>query len=307
MNLVEQYRSLSVRHTLSQPTVAASWPNRRERLLASLPEHPTAEAIVELGDVLSDAFRCQGAGDRSQQSLSGGGVLWSALVAWYLNLCYAGTNAVALCGGSLVPKCIKDAVSVNYNNTSVGADMDVVVLAMPFLLATPSVVNTAACRRLIENNCAANFGSTGLTIIQCKTNWNDNAQVPMLWNLLYRQAYRGVIPENGYTFGRNGRNIRNLRYFSYAFVTVPTTQGGPDGFRVNSAPVLRVQGMTGGAYWGYPTRNGVCRSLKEFYNHHFGMAGNTMPNVADVGQAYCQTLTRRNDQCDVAAFDLYGD
>lgn len=28
-------------------------------------------------------------------------------------------------------------------------------------------------------------GNLEAHIIQCKTNWNDNAQIPMLWNMVY--------------------------------------------------------------------------------------------------------------------------
>lgn len=306
MNILEQYRSLSLRHTMALRTVRADWPARRALFLGRLPSALTANAIINLGDALSDAFRCSGAGDRSQTSLSGSGTVWSGLVAWYLNLCYAGTSAIAFCGSKFVPECIKDAFSVNYNNTSIGADLDVLVLAMPGLQGTPSVQPEAECRRQVHSYCASNFQAIGAVIIQCKTNWNDNAQVPMLWNLLYKQAKRGVIPENGYTFGRNGFNIRNLGHFGYAFVTVPTSSGGPEGFGPRKLPVLRVQGMTGGAYWGHPTKNGVCRSIKEFPNHQFNLYGSIMPNVMQMGVGYAQHMGHDADQVvDTGAFLLH--
>ena len=33
--------------------------------------------------------------------------------------------------------------------------------------------------------CARDFDSFEIGVIQCKTNWNDNAQIPMLWDMIY--------------------------------------------------------------------------------------------------------------------------
>ena len=305
MNLIEQMRSLSLRHTMGRSAISNNWSTRKNVFLNHLHGEITPSKLVNLGDHLSDAFRSQGIGDRSQESLSGGGYVWSALISWYLNLCYLGTDAVALCGSSFVPPAIKDAVSVNYNNTSVGSDLDVVLMAIPGLGDQPSERTRAAFNRKIDSFCKTHFNELGIVIIQCKTNWNDNAQVPMLWNLLFKQARRGIIPENGYTFGRNNMNLRNFKSFSYAFATVPTSNKGPIGFDARKLPVLRVQGMTGGAYWGYPSKSSVCRSIKEFFNHQFSIAGNVMPNVSDVGKTYGPALRAKSSDYDIGAFGLH--
>lgn len=305
MNLIEQLRSLSLRHTMGRATMVKNWDLRKDIFLGHIQGEVTPRALVDFGDFLSNAFQSQGQGDRTQGALSGGGYVWSALITWFLNLGYMGTEAIAFCGSSFVPKSIQDAVSVNYNNTSVGSDMDVVVIGMPGVNEQPAARSRAAMKRAVNDYCEEQFGELAVTIIQCKTNWNDNAQVPMLWNLLFKQARRGVIPENGYTFGRNNYNLRNFRHFSYAFVTVPTSGGGPDGFDPQKLPALRVQGMTGGAYWGFPSKRGVCRSIKEFFNHQYGIAGGVMPNVDDVGKAYCDNLNPRSDDYDIGAFGLH--
>ena len=63
-------------------------------------------------------------------------------------------------------------------------------------------------------------------IIQCKTNWNDNAQVPMLWDMIYSAGgFRG----RNITIGRNGYNIQNAQSFTYSFVTVPSINVVPIG------------------------------------------------------------------------------
>lgn len=306
MNLLEQFRAAAIHQAMGRKSVSHGWSTRRAVFLSHMHGQLTPQKIINFGDCLSEAFRSVGSGDRSQESLSGGGYVWSALIAWYLNLGYLGTDTVALCGSSFVPDCIKDSVSVNYYSTSVGADLDVVVLAMPGIKNRESKPSLTSCKREIEEFCSHHFNELGLVILQCKTNWNDNAQVPMLWNLLFRQAKRGVIPENGYTFGRNNRNLRNLKHFSYAFATVPTSGGGPSGFHGTKLPVLRVQGMTGGAYWGYPTKSGVCRSIKEFFNHQFSVAGDVMPNVDVVGRCYCEAVDSQSSDYGIGAFGLHG-
>lgn len=305
MNLIEQLRSFSLRHTMGRASIAGNWALRRDIFLRHIEGLVTPRRIVDLGDCLSDVFQSHGQGDRTQGGLSGGGYVWSALVTWYLNLGYMGTEAVALCGSSYVPKSINDALSVNYYNASVGSDMDVVVIGMPGINEQAAVHSKAEMRRAINEYCEAHYGDLAVTIIQCKTNWNDNAQVPMLWNLLFKQARRGVIPENGYTFGRNNYNLRNLRHLFYAFVTVPTSSGGPDGFTPQKLPALRVQGLTGGAYWGFPSRQGICRSIKEFFNHQYGIAGGVMPNVDHVGAAYCANINPARADYDTGAFGLH--
>jgi hypothetical protein len=99
--------------------------------------------------------------------------------------------------------------------------------------------------------------------LQCKTNWNDNAQIPMLWDMIYNSStFR--IPY--VSVGRNGVNPSSFRQFSYAFVTVPSNQGV---YQAMNTSVLRVKGLTGGNYWGKATEQNIAASLKELFGRRF--------------------------------------
>ena len=39
--------------------------------------------------------------------------------------------------------------------------------------------------KVMDALCEKHFTSLEIHIIQCKTNWNDNAQIPMLWDMVY--------------------------------------------------------------------------------------------------------------------------
>ena len=112
MNLVEALRAKSLAHQLGK--LGTTWPDRRAVLLSPLrgSTPPSARQLMAIGKHLSAAFQLPAfANQRGQADVSGGGSAWEALVSFYLNLCYAGTSAVALLG-KLVPQCLKDALKV---------------------------------------------------------------------------------------------------------------------------------------------------------------------------------------------------
>jgi hypothetical protein len=90
----------------------------------------------------------------------------------------------------------------------------------------------------------------------------------MLWNIVYAaqnlQVQNVVVGSNGYSPASFGR-------FSYAFATVPTNteKDGKDNYKSTSTPVVRVQGMTGGNYWGNPSVSGIADSVAEYFGRNF--------------------------------------
>jgi len=101
-------------------------------------------------------------------------------------------------------------------------------------------------------------------VIQCKTNWNDNAQIPMLWDIVYHA--KGFRDRN-ISVGRNNFSIDALQNFSYSFVTVPSSKKDIRG--KNCTPVNRVNNISGGNYWGMPSQSGIASSLKEIFQKNF--------------------------------------
>lgn len=281
-NLTEQIRFLAVDDLFTLKGFGSGWASRRDFFLSKLGKSPKKQDFIALGDHLSPAFRLAGKGDRSQGSVSSAGSTWEALIVWYLNLCLVGTNSVCLRGPKFCPKSVQDAMSVCFENTILRSEPDVVLISSNALLEVHAQKSKPIEKA--DEIISETFDQTGLVNFQCKTNWNDNAQVPMLWNMLYNQARKGAVIPNGFSIGRNGFNLKNLGAFGYGFVTVPTQKKGPAGYKPNGLDVLRVKTMSAGNYWGYPTRSGICFSIREFFNF-FNRNSSIFPNVSDVGNA----------------------
>ncbi|WP_433971861.1 hypothetical protein [Tunturiibacter lichenicola] len=224
MNLIETLRAKAVRHERGK---IQSFEDRRSVLLghlASTSGRLTAKQIIDLGDHLSAVFQLPEAlNNRTPSGLNAGGSIWTALVGYYLNLCLAGTDAIALTG-SFIPKSLKQALMVTHSSsasTKLNSDIDLIVVNLPgaSLQHSPARRNPSA---LFSEFFEENFRNSSAIIIQTKTNWNDNSQIPMLWNLVYKLAVGGQVPQDGMSIGTGPFHITALKGFGYAFATVPT-------------------------------------------------------------------------------------
>lgn len=300
MNLIEDLRSRVVRH--EHRKLGADWEKRRLKLIEGFrnPLQPTQQELLAIGERLSLAFRLESmVQDRSQGTLSGGGNVWQALICHYLNVCLAGTDAIALTA-SFVPSSIKAALKISYTGSAaVNADMDVMVVVAPQASARESGRNP---KRLFSEFVETKFSDCSVVVIQAKTNWNDNAQIPMLWNFIYNLAWRGQIPRNGFSVGSGTWHLSALKSFAYSFVTVPTNN--LDDFKPQSMPVLRVATMSGGAFWGRPSRNGVIQSLTEFFAKNYNVSNHKFPPPAMAGAGFAAEVANPKGDIDVAAFAL---
>lgn len=239
------------------------WSGYRDELIEILGSSPTEQQILNIGSNLKRVFKSELRG-RGQGELSRGGASWEILVTWYLNLIFWNTNVVAMRPKkSLVPPVISDAMAVKVKGVVTSKETDVIVIEIP---KTSSELELN--RDSINDVISSSPELTGVGVVQCKTNWNDNAQIPMLWNIIYAaqnlQVQNVVVGSNGYSPASFGR-------FSYAFMTVPTNTevDGKDNFKTTSTPVVRVQGMTGGNYWGNPSVSGVADSIAEYFGRNF--------------------------------------
>lgn len=290
-SLIEQIRELAIQDLLGIRAFKNGWADRRAffagRLGAS--KTLTREDIIRLGEVLSKGFAVIGAGDRSQGGVSSAGAVWEALVVWYLNLCLAGTHAVCVRGKKHAPSPVRDSLTILHESTILRSEPDVLIFSGKGLASLPRESSIAEAHKAVDKWCESNFSSLGVINIQCKTNWNDNAQIPMLWNMLYNQARKGAIIPNGFSIGKSGYSLMNLGHFGYAFMTVPTQKKGPAGYKPMGMEVLRVKSMTAGNYWGYPSRNAVCSCISELFSF-FTRNRLVFPNVADVGSAAAKAM-----------------
>lgn len=258
---IESYRKKVVENHFNMATFANAWPTWKQNILQL--GAPNALDLVQLGNNVSNIFTSTGQKGRGQGELSGGGAAWEALVCWYLNLCLVGTNTIVIKQKkSLVPAVVSDSLTVMYGNFPSNTEADLVGITFPITDATENSEDIDDWNEVCRNG----FEDLEVCVIQCKTNWNDNAQIPMLWDMIYSSvgfASRTAV-------GRNGFSIKNMKKFTYAFVTVPSNKKAS--YKIQSTSVLRVNALSGGNYWGKATEVGVASNISELINKNFTLS-----------------------------------
>ena len=279
-NVIERLRHMVVRDALKLNTVKLCWPTWNPIIMNSIGENPTAQSILDIGDHLREIFKTTGKDDRTQSSVSAGGAAWESIITWYVNLCCVGSRVVAIKKMSQVPSPIRDAITVNYGSFSCTTEADITVVVFPDnqlftetnsdLLKGNGEVDNKKLSSVVGGSMFTKFE---VGIIQCKTNWNDNSQIPMLWDMIYKA---GKFRSRQISVGKNNYNIKSLgnnediedigNGFTYSFVTVPSVK--LSNFKDTSLPVKRVCNLSGGNYWGIESKPGVARSVKEIFQNY---------------------------------------
>jgi len=269
VNLVDNLRAISVRHTLKTGSVRKIWPQWKLHVKQVIGKTPNASSVLGLGDNLAKIFRSTSQSGRSQGTLKGGGVSWEGLVSLYLNLCLVGGRTVIVSMiKNMVPEPIRDAITVQYGSFASNSESDLLAITFPnnndyTMDIKQNQESPIEMKKLMDALTEKHFGEYEVGIIQCKTNWNDNAQIPMLWDMVYHAKGFGA---RNISVGKNNYDIDGLKKFTYSFVTVPTINTK---FKKNSTPVNRVYNISGGNYWGLPSESGVCNSIKEIFGKNF--------------------------------------
>lgn len=259
MSSVDKFRLSVLKHNANLRSFRETWPHFEPRVRELLGQTPTGNDVFALGDKLASIFRSREVSGRSNQAVSQGGAVWESLVCWYLNLVLHGTSVVVIKPiAKFLPSSISDAVSVNLGNHSTNTESDLIAFSYP----VTSSIDRAGLPD-IDTFIRHHSKEVDVAVIQCKTNWNDNAQIPMLWDLIYASE-RFRFPN--VSVGTNGIGPDSFRSFSYSFVTVPTSRGP---FNTDSLSVLRVINLSGGNFWGRPSESGVARGLSEFFQRNF--------------------------------------
>ncbi|SFS06200.1 hypothetical protein [Anaeromicropila populeti] len=295
-NIIEYLRESSINNLFSANGFNTAWPTWKTKI-NSLAPTPTQHQILALGDSLKEIFYTTNmSSSRSQSDVSGGGANWEALVCWYLNLCLIGRRTVVIKHSKkLIPEPISNAITVNYGSFISNTESDLIALTFPnkanYTIDKESICisdtnGTTVPLHKIKNSkynllpvlnalAAEDFKEIEIHIIQCKTNWNDNAQIPMLWDMIYSaKAFR-----SGITIGREGYSIVDAKAFTYSFVTVPTVK--LDKIASTSVAVQRVRNITGGNYWGLPTKSGIASSIKEMLDRNL-RTGETVNHLSTI-------------------------
>lgn len=279
-NIVEKLRQESVNRLFKMTGFKKVWP-KWQSIIHSKAPNPTASQILNLGDFLKDIFYSTNThSGRSQSDVSGGGAIWEALVCWYLNICNIGRRTVCIKHHkSLIAKPIAQSITVNYGNFTSNTESDLIAITFPdekeYSIDVGSIsvkdennhmvrLNTNKTNYLDVLNAlvARDFQKIEIHIIQCKTNWNDNAQIPMLWDMIYSSLQF----HSNITIGQGGYNKKDVSRFTYAFATVPTVN--PDKIKQSSICVSRVRNLSGGNFWGLSSKEGIASSLKEMLNRN---------------------------------------
>jgi hypothetical protein len=266
--MIEHYRKAAVESAMSTNSAKNSFPYWSKSISSITSEKFSGRVLFDLGDNLRDIFRAssQGntrVGENTNSSVSAGGAAWESLVCWYLNLCLIGSNVVVIKSKKdLLPRFVTDAIAVKYNNFKSNTEADLIYIAFPEVMEWPKKGEKELFSQYFDRVLSTAFSmkDIGIGVIQTKTNWNDNAQIPMLWDMVYSAKGFG----RNVTVGSKGRSIESFASFTYSFVTVPSQKDIEKNYKVTSTAVNRVRNISGGNYWGLPTKDGVADSLNEF-------------------------------------------
>ena len=259
MSALDEFKLNTLRQLSNVGSFKQAWGSWQGTIESRLHGHDWGSRAFNLGDHLSEIFQTTGSPGRSQSTVSASGASWECFVQWYLNLIFWGTPVVAVRQNrSFVPPCISDCLTVTISNNPTNSESDLLVFSVPdaHLLAGSSLSD-------LNVHLESRLRSVNLSVVQCKTNWNDNSQIPMLWDMIYNAHSR----LSNVSIGINGFSPIGLGSFSYGFMTVPTNK--PENIKRSSLCVLRVKDLTGGNYWGRPTASGIASSIKEFPGRNF--------------------------------------
>lgn len=260
---IDQARKEVIEQLFKTNTFKNSFDNWKEKIKELIGDSPTPDSILGLDAHLREIFISTGGAGRDQSSLSGGGAAWEGLVCYYLNLCLIGTNTVVFKKRSHVPTYIQDALTVKYRNVEANSEADLVGVTFPeseYLNVIPLAPKEQVLDR-INFVASSNMSALKVTVVQCKTNWNDNAQIPMLWDMVYHAE---KFEDDRVSLGRNNNYLKHLGSLKYAFVTVPSNN--VELFKATSLSVKRVSELTGGNYWGLPSGKGIAQSLGQIFS-----------------------------------------
>lgn len=277
MHSIDDYRNDAVNDLFRSETFKSAWSIWQPQIWKLTDSMTDPKKVFDLGSNISKIFLSTGEAGRAQGALSAAGNVWESLICWYLNVVFSGTNAIAIKQKkNLIPSAISDAATINYGTDQTNTESDLVVIVFPHDLIFP--VDGMTVKNL-SDYISSMMHRLEMGIIQCKTNWNDNAQIPMLWDMIYRAK---GFTDHSISIGRNGHSITDMKKFTYSFVTVPTQSKT---IKNTDMAVKRVRNLSGGNYWGQPSKNGVAFSLSEIFNRNFRSAFGTTAIQVSLAEA----------------------
>lgn len=260
MTFIREYKKQYLNALSDLKTFRNSWVNWSPLLTRKL-TNANGQNVLNLGDDLSNIFQTNSSKGRNQGDLSGGGNAWECFIVWYLNLIYWETPVIITrTNKKFVPQCIRDVLTVTISNNQTNTESDILIFNVP----NHGLLNSSKVSiKELNDHLSTRLKSIDVLNLQCKTNWNDNSQIPMLWDMIYNSKTN--LPH--VSVGSNGVNPNSVRSFKYGFATVPSNK--LSNFKSTSLCVLRVKNLTGGNYWGHPSKPDIASSLKELPNRNY--------------------------------------
>lgn len=273
--ITEQLREVSINRLFETKSFNSAWKTWKPLISKHFNKELNSKNILKLGDDLRNIFKStkdkkeNKTKSEQQSEKSSAGNSFEALICWYLNLCLKNSRSfVSKFHKDLVPKSVQDSLTITYGNFKNTSETDLIGFVLPedenYL--KKKCKNKKELFKLFNEFAEKKFSNFQVAIIQLKTNWNDVAQVPFLYNVLYRLG--GVVQDN-VQVGVNSWDTNSLNRFSYSFVTLPTQQD-LNTYKNTSIAVQRVSGLSGGNYWCAPTKNGIALSIQEMPSRIFG-------------------------------------
>lgn len=260
MNPLDTYKFRALKKMSNLKSMRKPWCIWEPVIRSHLTKKADGQRILELGEMLSGVFQSNTKAGRGQSDLSAGGTAWECLNVWYLNLLFWGTPVVATrTSKSLVPECLRSALTVNHSSIQTNTESDVSIFSVPDV----QFLQTGTTKEL-NLHLQTRMDQVDFVNLQCKTNWNDNAQVPMLWDAIYNSKGFKI---SSITLGEKGLSPDSFQSFRYAFSTVPTNK--LESYKIDSLSVLRVRHLSGGNYWGRPTMRGIATCINELPNNFY--------------------------------------
>lgn len=288
MKILEEFRKEIIEELFRINSFSKAWNGSWEQKIKDIIDgNLTEEKLLKIGGEARNIFFSTSDG-RGQGAVSSAGTAWECFLAWFLNLGLIGTRTIVI-----KPKkefnleSIKDALTVNYGEFTSSSETDLIAVTFPieeelcysleylkshggddFSLENLNSIEYSSLRKIRErlNEIAKdNISRLKVNVIQCKTNWNDNAQIPMAWDMIYSSTgFQG----KDISIGKNELSIHKLKDFRYSFITVPT-QSNLSKFKKTSTHVLRVKNLSGNNFWGNPTKEGVAYSLGDIFEMNY--------------------------------------
>ena len=230
----------------------------------------TGEKIFNLPDDLREIFFSllpkKTKNKRSQDLLPIAGDGWERTVAWYLNLCLVNTRAVVFKKRkAFFSNKILNSLTVNINGKHILSESDLIGIIIPENANLKLEKSEKNFLKSFREFTDYNYKEFELFGIQCKTNFADDVERPLLYQVLYNLPTQLDI---GIKIGVNGAHVSDFKNFKYSFITIPSQKADRIPNK-DTAPAIRAQLFSGGCYWAMPSKNGVANSLKEFMNRNF--------------------------------------